>query len=160
MNEPYIVLGTYKPKVLDKAWKVGEFLTSFTAKWGLIPLNDPKHPAQSWAPWSSRSLHAEVKKTAAGIVPAKANCWHYDGDTTPGARTEHALVLWSSTTPTLIRFADGYSFGTANKIYQPKPWEIVILHNLHCSHRRPDDAPFNRFIFRQRCEVPKHLPLP
>ncbi|MCI0562147.1 MAG: hypothetical protein MN733_26975 [Nitrososphaera sp.] len=154
MNEPYIVLGTYKPTVLDKAWKVGEFITDFTRRWGLIPLYDPEHPAQSWAPWNSRQLHAEVKKTAAGIVPAKANCWHYDGDTTPGSRTEHALVFWSSVAPTEIRF------NGQEKIYRPKPWEIVILHNLHCLHRRPDDAPFNRFIFRQRCEVPKHILLP
>ena len=160
--KPYVVLSTYVPQVMPadkwnaskgwRAWKVGEDLTNLTSKRGLIPLYDPKHPAQTWPSWFSTKLHAEVKKWTPEHPGGEA--WHYDGDTTPGAKTCCALVLWASNTPTEIRL------NSDSKVYQPEPFEVVIFHNEHCSHRRPPSAPENRFLFRQRVEVPTHIKLP
>lgn len=148
---PYVVLGTYQLPSPLKCWKIGEDLCKMTKKLGLAPLHDPNHPAQDWCPWSSNFLHAEVKKNAAGIVPAKANVWHYDGDTTPGAETDCGIVLWSNVAPTMIRHNE------SEKVYRPKPFEVVLFRNSRCTHRRPDDAPYHRYIFRQRVNVPNWL---
>lgn len=64
----------------------------------------------------------------------------------------HAEVLWANKTPTEFQYQ--------GKIYQPKPFEVVLVKNLSCYHRRPKDAPGRRWIFRQRVEVPKHIDLP
>lgn len=160
--KPYIVLAHYHPTKhpADKwnkspgwrAWRVGEDLCNLTQKEGLKPLYDSVHPAQTWPSWYDSSLHAEVKKWTPEHPGGEA--WHYDGDTTPGAKTVCALVLWASNTPTLIQFKSN------SKVYQPEPYEVVIFHNMHCLHRRPSGCPEDRFLFRQRVDVPKHMELP
>lgn len=146
---PYITLGSYHPDVW-KCWKIGRDLTTITKNHDLVPFNDPVHPAQPWATWCSEKLHAECKRRTPRNKGGED--WHKDGDTTPGARMDCAIVLWSSKTPT--------EFQLEGKIYQPKPFEIVLFNNRSCSHRRPLNAPRKRFIFRQRVEIPKHIRLP
>src|ERR1051326_2918296 len=100
MSKPYIILATYYPKVMPpdkwnvkagwRAWKVGVDLCAITKKAGLVPLYDPIHPAQTWPSWYDSKLHAEVKKWTPTHPGGES--WHYDGDTTPGAKTECALV--------------------------------------------------------------------
>jgi len=114
---------------------------------GLIPLKDPVHGPQTWVPWFSEKLHAEVKRRTP--KNPKGEDWHQDGDLDPGSNMDHALVLWSSNTPT--------EFEHEGVVYQPKRMEVVIARNLGCMHRRPPGAPRIRWLFRQRVEVPKWL---
>jgi len=146
---PYIVLGTYKPTIW-KSWKVGRELTEFTRKQGLIPHDDPKHGPLTTVPWFSMKLHAEVRRRTFNTKQAEG--WHYDGDTTPGSKPDCCLVLWASNTPTEIQYQ--------GKIYTPKPYEIIIFKNMSVRHRRPEDCPKVRWMFRQRVEIPKHMELP
>ena len=153
--KPYIVITKYTPQKLPpdkwngsygwRCWKIGEDICQITKEFGLIPLNDPIHGPQTWTPWYNIKLHAEVKK----FTPKhpKGAQWHTDGDLDPGSKTNCALVLWSSSTPTEIQFK--------NKIYQPEPFEVILVRNI--THRRPANAPNQRFIFRQRVEVPSGI---
>lgn len=150
VDTPYRVLGVYKPK-LWKAWKVGKDLTTLTKNRGLVPHVDPKHgPNHVIKAWFSEALHAEVHKKTADVMAAEG--WHYDGDTTPGAKPDCCLVLWASNTPTEILFG--------GKVYQPKPYEVIIFKNMSVTHRRPENCPKDRWIFRQRVAVPKNMSLP
>ncbi len=150
MPKPYIVLGTYKPSPW-RAWRVGRSLTNLTRKAGLVPHIDPKHgPNHMTKAWFSEALHAEVHKKTANVKEAEG--WHYDGDTTPGSKPECCLVLWSTSTPTEIMFQ--------GKIYQPKPFEVILFRNMSVTHRRPANCPKDRWIFRQRVRIPSHLELP
>ena len=141
MSKPYIVLDTYYPNDLN-CWAIGEDLTALTKSLGFRPLNDAAHPAQDWTPWSDLDLHAEVKNWTPDAPDGKA--WHQDGDTTPGSRMDCRIILWADKTPTEFRVED--------KVYQPKPFEVVIFNNLKCHHRQPPNAPDRRYIFRQRVE--------
>ena len=152
-SKPYMMLTTYHLPTPLRCWKVGEELTKFTKWFGLKPLHDPLHPAQDWAPWSHKTLHAEVKRRTPKNPGGSA--WHYDGDTTPGSKVDCAIVLWSEHTPTEFR-RNG-----SDKVYTPQPFEVVIFHNRHCTHRRPPGLEGKRrFIFRQRVEIPTEFPLP
>ena len=150
MARPYLVLRKrYCPKTW-RAWRIGRDLTRLTEKLGLIPLNDPVHGPQTFRAWCDEDLHAEC-----GWVTYKGNQgedWHQDGDTAPGSRMSNAMVLWSNRTPTEFKYK--------GKIYQPKPFEVIIAKNLACHHRRPDNAPDRRWLFRQRVEIPKDIKLP
>lgn len=143
---PYIVLGVYKPTKW-RAWKIGKELTALTESRGLIPLPGLGGKNNAKAAWNSDILHAEVRLSA--VANSEGTSWHQDGDTTPGANMDHALVLWSNRTPTEFKVGD--------KIFQPKPFEVVVARNLACSHRRPNNAPSRRWSFRQRVIVPKEL---
>ena len=149
MSGPFLVLKErYCPKTW-RAWQIGRYLTRLTKSLGLIPLDDPVHGPQKFRAWCDKTLHAE-----AGWVTYKAGQgedWHQDGDTKPGSRMNNAMVLWSNRTPTEFRFN--------GRVYQPEPFQVIIAKNLSCHHRRPDNAPGRRWLFRQRVEVPKHLKL-
>lgn len=142
----YKVLGVYKPPVW-KAWKIGRDLTKFTYSLGLEPLRDKNHKRNYGAAWNNNTLHAEVRKTA--VEGSEGTQWHQDGDTSPGANMDCGLVLWSNRMPTQFRHED--------KIYQPKPYEVVLVSNLACQHRRPPEAVGRRWSFRQRVNV--HFPV-
>lgn len=158
--KPYIVIGKYTPivRVADKwnatpgfrCWDIGEMLTGLTAARGLIPLYDPKHRAQDWTPWNSQKLHAEVHKWHPGTHVAED--WHQDGDMIGGAIMDCASVVWASNNPTQFKVND--------KVYQPKPFEVVLFKNLSCFHRRPPGTPEERFFFHQVVQVPSHMELP
>jgi hypothetical protein len=149
--KPYLVLKTYEPTVW-RSWRIGTELTAYTKSQGLVPHFDPQHPAQDWVPWVDPQLHAEVRIWTVKN-PAGAG-WHQDGDTTPGSDMKCAIVLWADSDPT--------EFSYEGKIWQPKPYEIVIFKNLTCSHRRPPHlkADSERWVFRQRVKVPNWKELP
>jgi len=150
MPKPYVVLKQrYVPKRW-RAWRIGRDLTRLTRQKGLIPLDDPAHGPQTFRAWANKKLHAECgPRTNKG---GQGEDWHQDGDTTPGAKMDNAMVLWANRTPTQFRYK--------GKIYQPKPFQVILVRNLACHHRRPKDAPKRRWIFRQRVQVPTHLDLP
>lgn|SRR5678815_295918 len=150
-EKPYLTLAKYIPPEWDSK-RVGLYLTSLTADLGLIPHKDPAHGPIHWkgGSWFSEPLHAEVRRRTS--FKKEAESWHQDGDTTPGAKMDCALALWASNTPTEFRWN-----GT---IWRPGRWELVLVRNLLVKHRRPPLAPLVRWVFRQRVEVPKHLPLP
>lgn len=150
MPAPYIVLRERFVPRRWRAWYIGRHLTRLTEELGLVPLNDPQHGPQLFRAWVNEKLHAEC-----GWVTYKGGQgegWHQDGDLAPGSKMDHAMVLWTNRTPT--------EFLYNGKIYQPKPFEVVLVKNLSCLHRRPKDAPRRRWIFRQRVEVPEHIDLP
>ena len=145
MTQPYIIL---KEKYIPskwRAWRIGKDLTKFTQQLGLIPLNDTKIKRNPGAAWSDEKTHAEVRMTA--VPGSEGTQWHQDGDTSPGARMDHGLVIWANRTPTEL-FID-------NKIYQSESFEVILVRNLAGMHRRPANAPARRFMFRQRVELPK-----
>lgn len=150
MPAPYLVLKQRFVPKRWRAWYIGRRLTEITEELGLIPLDDPIHGPQTFRAWCDESLHAEcgwhTYKGGAG------EDWHYEGDTTEGAKTDSALVVWASKTPTEFQYK--------NKIYQPKPFQLVIGRNLGCLHRRPGNAPDRRWFFRQRVEIPTFIQLP
>lgn len=152
MMEPdpkvFLVLDTYHPKIW-KSWRVGRDLTSITEKYGLIPHVDPAHGPLLNVPWVDEKLHAEVRRRT--FKTKQAEDWHYDGDTTPNSRPDCCLVLWATNTPTEIMYK--------NKIYTPKPFELVIFKNMSVKHRRPANCPRIRWVFRQRVAIPQHLNL-
>lgn len=150
MAAPYVVLRErFMPKRW-RAWYIGKRLTEITQREGLVPFDDPAHGPQPFRAWCDEELHAEC-----GWVTYKGNQgedFHQDGDLKEGARMDSALVLWTNRTPT--------EFEYKGRIYQPKPFQLVIARNLACKHRRPSNAPKRRWIFRQRVEVPDHINLP
>jgi len=150
--EPYKVLAVYKPQpFIWNAQKVGEDLTRITSDHGLIPHVDPAHgplPLKG-RNWVSVKLHAEVRRRT--FNTKQAEDWHSDGDTTPGAKPDCCLVVWASNHPTEIQYQ--------GKIYIPEPYELVIFKNLSVRHRRPENCPKIRWMFRQRVAVPQHMEL-
>jgi len=148
-SKPYEVLAIYEPPRISpvwpwwKAWRVGQDLTSLTAKHGLRPHKDPKHGPLDVS-WSDTTLHAEVRRTT--TFGKGGDEWHQDGDTTPGSNMACGLVTWASSHPTLLR-------DKAGVVYQPLPFQVILFNNLVVWHRRPDDAPKYRFLFRQRVEL-------
>lgn len=140
MRKPYQVITVYHP-TLWKCWKIGRDLTTLTRRLGLIPLTASDSRYEK-APWSDSRLHAHVRRRT--LRTDDAAQWHQDGDY-GHVPMNHGIVLWSNTTPTEFRV------GTV--IYQPKPFEVVLVNNLSCYHRRPPNAPRQRYIFRQRVEV-------
>lgn len=146
---PYKVLAVYKPKIW-RASLIGKELTDITKNAGLIPHKDPAHGPLITVPWVSESLHAEVRRRTFNTKQAEG--WHYDGDTTPGAKPECCLILWATNHPTEIQYQ--------NKIYTPKPYELVIFKNMSIRHRRPENCPRIRWIYRQRVAIPSHIDLP
>jgi len=150
MSAPYLILQECYVPSIWRAWRIGRDLTRLTRELGLVPLRDPAHGPQTFRAWCSKRLHAE-----AGWVTYKrgqGEDWHQDGDLAPGSRMDNAMVLWANRTPTEFRFN--------GKIYQPKPFQVILARNLAGHHRRPADAPRRRWLFRQRVEVPRHLELP
>ena len=159
-SPPYIVLAQYTPPQMPadkwndtagwRCWKIGEDLTALTRRLGLEPLYDPLHIAQDWTPWSSQRLHAEVHKWHPGTHIAEG--FHQDGDQIAGCIMDYSSVLWASSHPT--------EFHYKGKVYQPKPFEVVLFKNLSCYHRRPPNTPEQRFFFHQAVENPRHISLP
>jgi len=142
-NPPYTVLGTYIPKKGRKCWFIGKALTRRTALMGMKPLVDPYIKQNAGAAWYSPELHAECRKTA--VLGSEGTQWHQDGDTSPGANMAHALVLWASANPTEIK--------VGNIVYQPKPYEIIVINNHEVRHRRPPHVEGFRLSFRQRVQL-------
>jgi hypothetical protein len=148
MGKPYAVLTTYHPPKLPgkdglvryRGYRIGKDLVALVESLGLKPFPVGKHKTHPGAAWSNAERHAEVRKTA--VSDSEGTQWHQDGDTT-GADMNCGLVLWSDTHPTQFKTPDG-------KVYQPKPFEVVAVRNLSCHHRRPNDAPSQRWSFRQR----------
>jgi hypothetical protein len=141
MTKPYVSLGFYKPPKWSPKL-VGEYITNLTKELGFIPNSDAKHRHQSKTPWNSKKLCAYVRKRT--VKNPRAASWHQDGDLVPGALMDDSLVLWASNTPTELQVGD--------KVYQPKPYEIILFRNLSCFHRRPPGCPRVRWLFRQRVE--------
>jgi hypothetical protein len=147
---PFIVLATYKPEIWSPR-RVGLELCAITKKAGLKPHYDPKHgPNHMTKTWWSEALHAEIHRRTADVKAAEG--FHYDGDTTPGSNPECCLVLWSTNNPTEIMYQ--------GKIYRPKPYDLVIFKNRSVTHRRPENCPKVRWLFRQRVALPTHMKLP
>lgn len=154
MNPPFLVLGFYIPRNSNdwKAWRIGRALIRMTREWGLVPHHDPVHGPLTVS-WYDRALHAEVRKRTLKSETAKRGTqWHQDGDLDPGSLMDCALVTWSNVEPT--------EFQWNGHVFQPKPFEVVISRNLCGYHRRPPTAPRERWLFRQRVQVPQHLNLP
>jgi hypothetical protein len=139
---PFKVLAVYKPPKWS-ARRVGRDLCKISAEAGYSPLADSVHGPQLWCPWVSEKLHAEVKRRTP--KKRKGADWHQDGDLDPGSQMNHILILWTTNTPT--------EFRVGNKVYRPKPYEVVAFHNLSGHHRTPPDAKRVRWLFRQRCEI-------
>ncbi len=154
MKQPFKLIGYYEPaRNADwKSWLIGKKLTGMTAALGLKPHKDPVHGPQDWVPWVDEALHAEVRIWT--VANKQGAQWHQDGDTTPGAFMDCALVLWADWKPTEFLFNGA--------IFQPKPYELIIARNLACTHRRPPElrADSQRWVFRQRVKVPKEMELP
>ena len=143
--KPYIVLGIYHP-TLWKKWKIHRDLTRLTASLGLVPL-----PGRAWKLVGQRGLHAEVRKRS--VPGTQATGWHQDGDMDPGVEMDHAIITWANVAPTEFKVGN-------NRTFQPKPFEVVIARNLGVYHRRPPNAPQERWLFLQRVEVPTDYDLP
>lgn len=150
--KPYVVLAkNYRPHEFSTPKTIGESLTAITAGLGLVPHVDPAHgPIKLKRAWYSEELHAEVRSKTSNATSAEG--WHYDGDTTPGANPDCCLVLWSNKAPTEIMYK--------GRIYRPEPYELVIFKNRSVTHRRPLNAPKERWVFRQRVAIPAHIKLP
>lgn len=148
---PYVVLGTWDRANCDlHDWnpaRIGAILTGRTLAQGLIPHVDPMHGPLETAAWYSIARHAEVRNYTFSTKQAEG--WHFDGDTTPGSKPDCALVTWATSKPTEFMFE--------GKIYQPEPFEIVIVRNLAVTHRRPEGCARYRWLFRQRVQVPTHI---
>lgn len=150
MSAPYIVLRKRFIPKRWRAWYIGRQLTQLTRSKGLVPLDDPRHGPQTFRAWCDEELHAECGWR---VYPNGAGGdWHQDGDTTPESRMDNAMVLWANRTPT--------EFLYKGKVYQPRPFEVILVRNLSCKHRRPGSVPEKRWLFRQRIEVPEHIELP
>ena len=143
---PYKVLAEYRIKTWD-AEKIGYDLCKITWEAGLAPHIDPLHGPLDGAAWYSIPLHAEVRNYT--FSTKQAEDWHQDGDTTPGAKMDCALVTWATSKPT--------EFEYKGQIYQAKPFEVVAVRNLVVKHRRPKDCAKYRWLFRQRVAVPEFL---
>ena len=129
------------PKGGRYAHKIGADLTRITHEMGFVPLVDEHIKQNKGAAWYDEGLHAEVRMTA--VPGSEGTGWHRDGDTSPGANMNHRLILWASDTPTLIKTPDG-------TVFQPLPFQLIIINNMEVLHRRPDNAPLRRWSFRQR----------
>ena len=143
---PYVVLAVFKPG--PRPWRksrIHRALTQLTHDLGFKPL-----PGRAWKLVGQRGLHAEVRKRA--VPGTQATGWHQDGDMDPGVNMDHAIITWANVAPT--------EFKVGNNIFQPKPFEVVIVRNLGVYHRRPPGAPHERWLFRQRVEVPTNYDLP
>ena len=138
---PYTVLTYYEP-VLWRCWKIGRDLTRITRDLGFLPLQ-AEDSRYERAPWSDNRLHAHVRRRTLRSVAGED--WHQDGDY-GHVPMDHLLAFWSSNTPTEIRDSTG-------RVWQPRPYELVIINNLEVFHRRPLDAPRRRWFFRQRLQV-------
>jgi hypothetical protein len=147
---PYVVLTRYKPSK-RRCKIIGRELTAITKKLGLRPFKNDEIKRNPKAGWFNYDLHAEVRMTA--VAGSEAEGFHQDGDTSVSHdEMNFAMVVWSNKTPTQIQYK--------GKIYQPKPFEVVLFKNLSAYHRRPMNCPNHRFLFRQRCVVPTHIQLP
>lgn len=135
----YAVLDVYIPPRWD-VWEVARHLTGLTKSLGLTPLCDPAQKTQFTADWFSTRLSAEIRRRTPNNPRAEG--WHQDGDLDKGSIMDHALVLWSTNTPVELKVGD--------KIYQPKPHEVILVKNLSCVHRRPPYAQRVRWRFRQK----------
>ena len=147
--KPYIILGTYWPKRW-RAWLIGRDITKITKDAGLIPIQDPMHRHQTKAAWCNTDLVAYVRRRT--VKNPKALTFHQDGDLDTGSKMDNCLVLWSTNTPTELK--------VGTKIYRPPARSIILFRNLGCYHRRPENAPRIRWLFRQRVEIPEHINLP
>jgi hypothetical protein len=143
--KPYIVLGTYKPARGDfKAKKLGRLFCAKTLGCGLTPHDDPAHGPLENVAWRSQALHAEMRTRT--FKTKQAEGWHQDGDLTPGSKMDCGIVTWATSSPTEIRFK--------GRIYQARPFELVLFRNTSCSHRRPPGCKRRRWLFRQRVQIP------
>lgn len=139
---PYRVIGRYVPPRW-RASVIGIDLTGMTEDLGFIPFVDPVIKQNRGAAWYSEKLHAEVRMTA--VPGSEGTSWHQDGDTSPGANMDMGIILWSNRWPT--------QFILENKIYQAKPFDLIIARNLKGRHRRPPEAEGRRWSFRQRVTI-------
>jgi len=125
MDKPYTVLGTYTPEVYD--FRIRAELRAFTARQGLH-----SHPELAGDGISVRGpdhiSHGNVK------------AWHHDANQILADTL--GIVLWSSETPTEILGSDG-------TVYQPAPFEVVLIRNSEVHHRQPDTIGTNRWFYRQ-----------
>jgi hypothetical protein len=147
-NGPYVILGTYKPEEGTSCEQIGKFLTEITSGLNLVPFKNKEIKRNKKAAWSDYKLHAEVRKTA--VKNSEATSFHQDGDTST-KDMDFAMVVWADRDPT--------EFKLGEKVYQPKPFELVLARNLGCYHRRPN-IEGKRLFFRQRVELPKDINLP
>lgn len=143
---PFFVLGRVEPQIESdwRASKLGPLLVVITRIFGLDPLVDPLHGPEPRSSWKSEADHAQVRRFN---FDGPGGSWHYDGDTTPGAITDNALVLWASNTPTQVRWANDETLWT------PPPFVLILFSNSDCRHRRPPGAPRERWTFRQRVTI-------
>ncbi len=137
--------------ICERCRIIGRDLVAITKKMGLIPFKNNEIKRNPKAGWFNYDLHAEVRMTA--VAGSEACGFHQDGDSTVSHdEMDFAMVIWTNKAPTEIQYK--------GKIYQPKPYEVVLFKNLSAMHRRPANCPSkHRFLFRQRIVVPKHIEL-
>lgn len=139
MIRPYLVIGEYIPE----RWNthvVGRDLCRISREYGLKPLPIGTHRLHKGR-WVRPLLHADLMRRTPKYDTADLQ-WHQDGDMT-GAEMDCGLVLWSTNTPTIIKSLDGL-------VFQPQPYEVIYFRNLQAFHRRPENTPRKRWLFRQR----------
>lgn len=140
------VLGTYRwPKGGRYASRIGRDLVAITRRLGFKPLQNDRIQRNTGAAWVSIPDHAEVRMTA--VPHSQGTEWHQDGDTTiPREEMDFGLIVWASRDPTEVRDREG-------RVHQPEPFQLILIPNLGCHHRRPPGLEGRRWHFRQRVEL-------
>lgn len=144
--QDFVVLECYNPWILYpdswiKCWRIGRDLTRLTRSKGLVPFDVPDTRFHK-APWSNAALHAHVRKRT--LRSGEGAQWHQDGDF-GHVPMDHGLVFWSNTHPTELRLLDG-------TIVPTRPYDVIYIRNISLFHRRPPNAPRERYFFRQRVQ--------
>jgi hypothetical protein len=140
----YKVLFTYHPEEPYRAWRIGRDITKRILRLGFQPLPE-KDTRYHRALWYSDLFHAHVRRRT--LRSGDGAQWHQDGDY-GHVPMGHGIVLWSDTHPTQIKYLG--SRWDPNVIVQPQPLEVIYFNNQEVYHRRPPDAPKDRWMYRMR----------
>ena len=138
---PYEIIGHYEPTKWNPQ-KVLRELIQISREHGLQPLPIGSYRLHK-TKWKSFSDHADLMRRRPKNDTTDSD-WHQDGDTT-GTDRVCGLVLWSSNTPTEIRWRGA--------VYVPPRRSVVLIDNTQVYHRRPPESPRVRWFFRQRVKI-------
>jgi hypothetical protein len=138
VSDLYKVLFTYHPGEPYRAWRIGRDITKRILGLGYTPLPE-KDTRYHRALWYSDLFHAHVRRRT--LRSGDGAQWHQDGDY-GHIGMDHGIILWSSITPTQIK-QDGV-------IATPRPFEVIYFDNTAVYHRRPPEAPRDRWMYRMR----------
>lgn len=138
MKSPFVVLGEYKLPIVKEPSVVGSELVALTAKLGFKPTMGA---AVAWigADWRHEKAKAEVRGPNVFYARSRnKGDWHWDGPM--DKEWECGLIVWSSKSPTQLRYED--------KIYTPEPSQIVLFRNRGPQHRQHGSTK-GRWFYRQ-----------